>query len=1245
MTDGARRPEQVERVREVVVHFVKHWPGPERDLAAKTAEVLVKMEAASGHGIPGGRSAKALSAWKIGRQLPEDARILIALRRAAGCRCIDRLSGFTLYRDGVLYELWRAAKQTDTTNADPRAEQVALDQVRAVSAAAAEDCDVVANGLRLHDVYVPRDLEHTIVETIRPRTLTAVRGEAGYGKTALMWRLRRRLEEAGWLSLLIPATALLRGARGDRDPGAVTVDQLWAALRVAVRQHRRPVLLVDTVDLLTHSDETRVEVHRLMRTAVECRVPMLVACRPAEAALLHLDTEADDTYGVPIRPLYLGPFNRRERADAIKAYATTAYRTDSAKVVATVQDAQVRGRPLLEVVANPLTLRMLFELYSGDGERPDVDIDSIGLYTLMWQRRVVTDRRDRATPGGGPDLSVEAERIALAMLNEGRIDLKRSELITWLDGVRSVDDALERLEARAVITLRQETHRLRFWHQTWFEYSAARAVARSGEPMADELTDFVAQAPYDLFFGEVASQLILLAGRTALVTLELAERLLTSWLQNDTSGLPALALRTYARFRTPSPTLQAHASTALRAADERVCKDFLRLLPSVSHPDPERWLGDLAVTWKRTELRISVIDALVRLAAADPAAAARFVTDHDCLSWLLKRKVEQWRDHDSPHIRLLNAVAPADPTWAAHQVMRFWPKFAEAGIGGGLADIVRFVAHHNAGDTAHMRTISASLRALRTTSSTVDLQVAYADLAVAAGQLPDDVPTALNEALREDADQIWRRARLRTVGRAALALTEPDGFLQSLLSAEEPTELDHRATVLAELLRGPGTAGGEPPATRWIRLACRSALGLADTPPALTAMFVTGIRYARLNGATLAGVLPDSGHDPKAWFNQLDPLLVDAAAVRAGGAEAALRWAVTDEARPHVNVGKLRGIGTLLKDRVENAPHLLTHVVAIARVTLNTAPLCETLDRLPADLTADQPEALYEIRRLRDELVQLPAPQSTKGYTMWRALVRNGLDTPIEPDMLAQNLAATKDPRLRNALLGLALEIIERDAWEQQDVSSLTAQVKTYLSGRQSLDALTRQVLVGLLARIAPLPEVSDDRLAYAEQVIAYVFGAGYDVTEEAGVHAFTPCLTLLGWLVHRLIPIDRRDASRVLVAIVDRLHALHPDPVHWRQSLAVRWRYTVMALIEALPARERKELTETLFQRDQYMVADALVACVTREQIVAPWILKLVEKLPDGARGRLRSTLFEHARERSHRRLTIALPKVTGAL
>lgn len=1272
-----------EGVRRAVEHFVEHWPGTQTAFMAKVADQLSRREARFKITISGGRSAKALSAWKsLRRQLPESPEILIALRTVAGCKCTDKNSGRLKYSDELLKYLLHAARRpkAQPSKETLSSESTTLQRVVALSDSAVTDCDLLFRSptglqLRLTDVSVERTLEDVIIRSLRSGAITAVRGEAGYGKTVLMWQLHRQLTQADRLALLIPATALLRGARGDRGDAAVTIDDLKAALRAATRGHHAPVLLVDTVDLLTHSPQTRAEVSRLLRTAAECRVPMVVTCRPAEAALLHLDDEDSDRYHVPIRPLQLRAFNADERREAIKAYAQSYYGDNAFEVIEIVQDAQVRGRPLREVVANPLTLRMLFELYAGDGKHPDPDIDSIGLYTLMWVRRVVTDMRDNATPSEGPDLSIDAELTALAMLSHGQIDLNRSDIISWLSGSPPAEKSLDLLVRRSILTLREETQRLWFWHQTWFEYTAARAVARLGDDASAALVDFVAEAPYDLLFGEVASQLILLAGRSPEMSMTLADKLLAKWLRIDEAGIQILALRTYARYREPSPELQAAAASAMREADSRTCKDFLRLLPTISHPTADRWLTDLAVLWQRGDVQLPVLEALIRLAAGEPTAAAAFVRDHECMRWLLDRPPEQWRYHESPHLRLLTAISPDEHQEAAAEAMRFWEPLAAAGIIPGLTDVMRFLVQSGHIEDDHYNTISTTVRELQSTDKTFELQNTYADLVILAGDTPTDLNSILDdiaedhrppENVSRDHDQkealevlrvseVWRRAMLRAVGRSAYTLSEPheiDRCLEQLLTPANPTHLDYHATALAELLNGPRTTPHIPPATERVRRTCRSVLSAPEQRADLAKLFATAIRYARLDGVTLLKVLPEDTVDHYAWFS-MDPqgtLLVEATAVGNASADAALQWSVTEQGQTRVPPLQMRRIARKLQRRAENAPRLLAHIVSIARVKLDSSTMCTALERLPGYVITAQPDVLKTILDTRTQLVRDKEPdRKAKGYILWRALVRNGLDEPPGTDELAATLTTSRYSLLVTALIGIGIESIDRDAWPEQDVSRLIEVLEPLvtngeMTSREPIPTisdgdrhLARQFLVGLLSRTAPLSADRNDRHTHVRQVLSYVFNAGYDVTQRRDLNAFTPCVTNLGWLIDRLVHIDRNTSMDTLLTIAERLHALQPSRAHWRQSLAMKWQYTVTSLINTLNPSQRRNLVERLLPLDTYILTHAVKACVTREQAVPAWILEIIDHLPDDVRGQLRTSIFEHARERSHRRWDVA--------
>ena len=1286
--EGPRRrkmpdtPERADPVRDAVRHLVGHWAGrgTQTDLASQVRRHVTNLERAERRNIKGGRSNKAISSWLSGRHKPRSADMLIALRRVVDCRCEEDYSGRRRYSDEALRALLAGATQVKTSSpaltsrSATGSDAAALARALLISDVAAADCDLVVSdyggrGLRLTDVYVERNLEQDILTNLLVPSLTAVRGEAGHGKTALLWRLHDRLTASGRLALLIPATALLRGVRGDTDSGAITVDDLWSALRAAARDRRDPVLLVDTLDLLTHSREARVEVHRLLQTAAQCKVPMVVACRPAEAAQLRLGDEDNAGHSPQTRPLLLNRFNAEERERAIEAYAVACYGDLTAvEIIATVQDGQVRGRPLLEVVSSPLTLRMLFELYAANGERPDPDVDSIGLYSIFWDRRVLSDRRDLATPHEGPDLSGQAERTALAMLDRGQIDLNHSDVVGWLDGPPAQDESISLMRARGILTERPETRRFWFFHQTFFEYTAARAIAAIGAEAAAALANFVAEEPYDLFYGEVASQLILLAGRTPAITTPAAEAMLTGWLASTDTGLRTLALRTYARFRSPSTVLRQTAGEALAAADERTCKDFLRILPSVSHPQANRWEDDLGIIWQRPPLRLMAIDALIRLAAADPAAAVDFVQRHDCVGWLAGRPVRQWREHQSPHLRLLEALAREEPRWAAQQAMRFWQPLGAAGIIGGLTDIVRFLARHGPAHSSVRDAITATLRELQTEDPTTELQHAYAGLVGFSGRTPAALREAMDQVLEDRASaEPWRRARLRAIAAAAFTfteLTDAQMFLDETVRLQrgDAGNQDHCATVLAELLSGPLEKMTEPLVTRLTRAECRRALAKQAGAPlgaghAPQSLFVNALRYANLSGGTLAQLLPGEHVDPADWFaaDGLGPLLADAAAVGHQDAQSALRWVLGEEGQTRMRnvpgaATAIHNVFVLLQYRVEDAPHLLDHLIDYARIQQQTGPLCVGLGRLPAEVVTTRAETVAALVALRTQLVEDVRPNLRRaGYVLWQLLVERRMESPPTADGLASALGANRDRWVINAIIALGIATIELDQWPEQAATSLVTVLGNFVEfgvtirragepptpAQQHLinrEGHARQLLVGLMARVIPLPADEARRQRHVRVAGSLVFDAAYDPTRKDDLHSFTPCATALGWLIERLGAIDSGEATDALLQYTAQLQQIHPARVKWRRTIAIKWQYAVVVLVNASTAHERQRLVEELLTLDSHLATYAVTACVAHDEAVPAWIWERIDDLPGDVRGQLRSTLWEHARETSRR-------------
>jgi hypothetical protein len=355
----------------------------------------------------------------------------------------------------------------------------------------------------------------------------------------------------------------------------------------------------------------------------------------------------------------------------------------------------VRGLPIVEISRSPLVLRLLFELYAPAGQMPRLDIDSIGLYEEFWARRIETDE----SPGhrrSGADLTAEAEAVGFGLLAEGRIQADRlhvQEMIQCLTGAsrRAATAAADALRARHVLSSPGHAGRLRFFHQTFMEHTIARATTRRGESAMRLLAHRVLDDPADFFYGEVAAQMLLLAGRHPAVPVPLAEELLSGWLRDDRPIVQMFALRTYARTRSPSPDLRSLATSRLASVDMDAAKGYLHLVPSAYHDTFATVEPSLAVLWDRAsdtssrskparanrDLALRMLDTLTRLSDTHRDAVHRFVIDHNCIHWLLKRDPADWRQHDSLYLRLLSALRHADPRWCVEQAMQFWRRFVD----------------------------------------------------------------------------------------------------------------------------------------------------------------------------------------------------------------------------------------------------------------------------------------------------------------------------------------------------------------------------------------------------------------------------------------------------------------------------------------------------------------------------------------------------------------------------------------
>ncbi|MGW4513438.1 TIR domain-containing protein [Streptomyces sp. NPDC004393] len=702
-----------------------------------------------------------------------------------------------------------------------------------------------------HGLYVQRTIEKDVVAALESPGCTAVVGEAGYGKTSLVWSIHRRLAGQGRRPLFIRASSLLSGLHeagqddSARRRGVLAPDTVLRAIEQAARREPSTVLLVDTVDLLMHSDDACALVVDVVRAADRLSLPTLLTCRPVEAQRL---ATAAARAGVDLRTRLLGSYDADEWPAAVRSYAHGFYdgldgAPPTEAVVDRVTNAASLGRALREVCANPFALRLLFELYAPD--MPDEDVDTPHLYDRFWKRRVVTDQRawrTSSTTLPATDLSPHARAAARLILASSRLDARRAVLEDRIEaqltrtrepGMRDGPDvpaALEALRSRGVLSIREQTGYLWFFHQTFFEHAAARGVLACGSSAVDDLMARVARDPADLYFGEVAGEVLLMAGRLPeaggeTFSKDWADAALAGWLASDDPALLGMGLRVYAKFKEPGPLVRANAPGALRRADTPLIDRFLRLLPSVTHQDLSRPLDDLALLWagERDSKRVrrGVIEALVRLATQDAVAVEAFTRTHGCFEWLRSLPANELHHNEKLAFRLLDAVVAANQERAVDLAVEFWRLAAGTGRLALLTDLLVRMARWTLPPRLVRKSVKAFMEELADIQpdkqDTVPFERAFGSLFLNSAPRAEEVLPELRRRLGLGQDRTAAQGRERPTSVLALRTTlrmhtaavlgglavDPADYLDTVLSTREPAhQLAVCYGVLTESLVG-----------------------------------------------------------------------------------------------------------------------------------------------------------------------------------------------------------------------------------------------------------------------------------------------------------------------------------------------------------------------------------------------------------------------------------------------------------
>ncbi|MFF0794234.1 NACHT domain-containing protein [Streptomyces spiralis] len=610
--------------------------------------------------------------------------------------------------------------------------------LEAATSAALRAADRLKADVSLSQVYITRGCEEHLAQRLltglaranRAPRVELVLGEPGTGKTSLLWNLTTRL--TGRSSLPDPQG----GEDGETRDGKSRVHCQPLLLRaddlLLPREttdlltlfdrllHQPPyrasvIVLLDSADVLLADDYGRAVCRELVDCCAEHGVPLVISCRTRDQDLLY------DVLGTaPSSVQELGDFRFGGEAEhAVDAYCAHYYRGHAAarrrEAYDAVIGAAVRGLPMREVVARPLTLRMLFEVYAP--QVPTTEIDAAGLYDAYWAKRVVGDRRHgSAGIVDADDLSPAAEGVARIMLRDGGVAITSAHALRLLGTAAprplpvTATAALTALHRRNVLTGSggHDGSSTRFFHQTLYEYAAGRCLVslvntRQQPEIFERLGRQLEATPDDFLRSVIAEQAIVQGVRDERAARPAAADLIKRLVASDNHYLQFTALRAYALLPFVPHAVKVMVHRFLPEAPLSLVTTMMELLPTHHHTDPRRVTEDLFVILQQhrfPKLRRKALDLLCRFAGMDGhddgtgaatavrdllrdlcirpqdcvdrapgAGAPRGCSAQTCLwSWLLGLPVQEATSHGNHAVRLVTAMASAEPDWAAERM-------------------------------------------------------------------------------------------------------------------------------------------------------------------------------------------------------------------------------------------------------------------------------------------------------------------------------------------------------------------------------------------------------------------------------------------------------------------------------------------------------------------------------------------------------------------------------------------------
>ncbi|CBJ52315.1 P-loop containing nucleoside triphosphate hydrolases doamin [Ralstonia solanacearum] len=529
--------------------------------------------------------------------------------------------------------------------------------------------------ISLDDVYVPRKLEATIDEWLGKArigaegVLVVVIAPGGYGKTSLLWNYHRKHNASPERKVLLFSASLIatKVGRGDFDESlAALVEHVSASVAEGVLV----TVCLDTFDVLAHREDLQQAGLRLASELLAAGANVMMSSRPEEVALIPVE----QLTALAVR-LYLREYDEEEFAVAVSSHCHAFYRDSDLTMQQVEQQGQrmqglvARGRPVKEVCLNPLTLRMLFELYAPN-QVPE-SINSLRLYSEYWTARVRGDRR-MAGPVGLPkqDVSGPVLRIASRMFTHGTPLLSADQLADELAGGQLLDQDVAELLSRNLM-IRSGSGSLEFFHQTFFEHAAARYLDAVKCVTPEDCVARMHEAANDAFRLPVYEQLFLLhAGRAG--NSSAIEKLVGVLLNDLHPGLSGAGLQAHMQAARGYEAGRRFMAEAARKKAVHHLKRFCRMIDNLQQQRVPEIVDLIDAAWDSQDWRSMELIArmFVWLAQSDWATCKKQLEKRDFVEALHNCMPNGAVDVERLVVLVYRHGVPDDAEWAFGQALR-----------------------------------------------------------------------------------------------------------------------------------------------------------------------------------------------------------------------------------------------------------------------------------------------------------------------------------------------------------------------------------------------------------------------------------------------------------------------------------------------------------------------------------------------------------------------------------------------